>query len=61
MINIANYNYFCNQHGEIILNLPFGQANDKEKCPLCQSDMERIYSPIGNVWKCDGAYGKKSN
>lgn len=53
---MANYNYFCNNHGEIILNLKFGTAKEFEECPLCKSKMERIYSSIPDVWKCTGNY-----
>lgn len=53
---MSNYNYFCSKHGEIILNLPFGQAKDKEKCPLCGQEVERIYSATASVWKCGGDY-----
>ena len=56
-----NYNFFCEKHGEIILNVSMKEIKDKMPCPLCQSEMERIYSPIGNIWKCSGAYGKQSS
>jgi putative FmdB family regulatory protein len=55
---VSNYKYFCSKHGEIILNLPFGKAKDKEKCPLCGQEVERIYSATNSVWKCSGAFGK---
>jgi putative FmdB family regulatory protein len=58
---VSNYNYFCSKHGEIILNLPFGQAKDKEKCPLCNQEVERIYSNTNAIWKCSGAFGKSTN
>lgn len=58
---MANYNYFCSEHGEIILNLPFGTAKEKEICPLCNQEIERIYSNTNSIWKCGGAYGKQSS
>ena len=53
---MSNYNYFCSKHGEIILNLPFGTAKDKEKCPLCSQEVERIYSATNAIWKTSGNY-----
>jgi predicted nucleic acid-binding Zn ribbon protein len=58
---MSNYNYFCETHGEIILNLPFGQAHDKERCPLCDKEIERIYSNVATIWKCSGAFGKSNS
>jgi hypothetical protein len=55
-----NYNFFCEKHGEIILNLKMSEVKETMPCPLCKSEMERIYSPIADVWKCSGAFGKSN-
>jgi predicted nucleic acid-binding Zn ribbon protein len=53
---MGNYNYFCKNHGEIVLNLKMSEIQEEMPCPLCKSKMERIYSPISDFWKCSGSY-----
>ena len=55
---MSNYIYFCKQCGEITLDLKFGTAKEIEICPNCGQNIKRTYSPIGNVWKVSGNYGK---
>ena len=28
------------------------------ECPICGSNVKRIYKSVGMVWKCGGAFGK---
>lgn len=60
-ILIAQYNFFCSQHGEIIINVPMKEVKETMPCPLCNQDMKRIYSATNSIWKCSGSYGKTSN
>ena len=53
---IAQYNFFCSQHGEIIINVPMKEVKEKMPCPLCDKNMERIYSPTTSIWKTSGNY-----
>lgn len=55
---MANYNFLCKEHGEIILNLKMSEVKETEPCPLCKKNMERIYSPISDIWKCNGSYNQ---
>jgi putative FmdB family regulatory protein len=57
---VSYYNYICEECGEITLDLKLGTAKEIEICPNCGKEIKRSYSPIGNVWKCNGAYGKVS-
>jgi putative FmdB family regulatory protein len=57
---IANYSYHCKNCGEIELDLKLGTAKETEICPKCNEEVKRIYSPVGNLWKVSGAYGKSS-
>lgn len=53
---MSNYNFLCDKHGEIILNLKMAEVKEIMLCPLCQSKMQRIYSPIKDLWKTSGNY-----
>lgn len=55
---MSNYNYLCDKCGDISLDLKLGTAKEIEICPNCGQKIKRIYSPIGNVWKVSGNYGK---
>lgn len=32
------------------------EVKDKMPCPLCEQNMERIYSATNSIWKCSGNY-----
>lgn len=56
--SMALYNYECSEHGLVVLDLKLGTNKETEICPKCGKKMNRVYSAIGNMWKCDGAFGK---
>jgi putative FmdB family regulatory protein len=58
---MAYYNYNCEHHGIIVLELRMAEAKDHMSCPVCKEEMKRVYSPISDIWVTSGAYGKKSN
>lgn len=55
---MANYNFFCDNHGEIILNVKMSDIKEHMECPLCNKIMQRVYSPISDVWKVSGSYNQ---
>lgn len=57
---MSNYNYICENCGEITLDLKLGTATEKETCPNCGKEIIRSYSPTTSIWKCGGAYGKSN-
>ena len=32
------------------------EVKEKMPCPLCEQNMERIYSATNSIWKCLGNY-----
>lgn len=55
---MSNYNYICDNCGDIILNSQLGTAKEIEICPKCGQEITRSYSATTSIWKCDGAYNQ---
>lgn len=58
---MANYFYYCEKHGEMILNLKMSEVKEEMECPLCKEKVKRIYSPNPSIWKCSGSFGKSNS
>lgn len=50
------YTFKCPEHGEFEVNISYKDL-DKVKCPQCEKEVERVYTPIMDIWNCGGAYG----
>ena len=61
------YSYKCKSCGEVFDKLVIAGGNGKVKCEECKSDMQRVFSPVGIIFKGSGFYstdyksGSKSN
>ncbi|MCJ7666643.1 MAG: FmdB family transcriptional regulator [Actinobacteria bacterium] len=50
------YSYKCKNCGEIFDKHEKSGGNGKVKCVHCQSDTQRIFSPVGIIFKGSGFY-----
>ena len=50
------YSYKCKSCGEVFDKLVIAGGNGKVKCEECKSDMQRVFSPVGIIFKGSGFY-----
>ena len=50
------YSYKCKSCGEVFDKLVRAGGNGKVKCVECKSDMQRVFSPVGIIFKGSGFY-----
>ena len=50
------YSYKCESCGEVFDKLVKAGGNGKVKCVECKSDMQRVFSPVGIIFKGSGFY-----
>jgi len=50
------YSYKCKSCGEVSDKFVKAGGNGKVKCEYCESDMQRIFSPVGIIFKGSGFY-----
>jgi putative FmdB family regulatory protein len=50
------YSYKCGSCGEIFDKLVKAGGNGKVKCVECKSDAQRVFSPVGIIFKGSGFY-----
>jgi len=50
------YSYKCENCGEVDDKLVKAGGNGKVKCGKCKSDMQRVFSPVGIIFKGSGFY-----
>ena len=50
------YSYKCENCGEIFDKLGKAGGNGKVKCVKCNSDTQRVFSPVGIIFKGSGFY-----
>lgn len=56
-----DYQFNCKTHGDVIISVSMKDVKEKMPCPECGEECQRIYSPILDIWRTNGAYGHKSN
>ena len=55
------YKFNCTKCGGIEVNIKVAELPNA-KCPHCQNtNIERIWSALTPVWKCEGNFGKSGN
>ena len=50
------YSYKCGKCGEVFDKLVKAGGNGKVKCVECKSDTQRVFSPVGIIFKGSGFY-----
>ncbi len=50
------YSYKCESCGEVFDKLVKAGENGKVKCVECKSDTQRVFSPVGIIFKGSGFY-----
>ena len=50
------YAYKCENCGEVFDRLGKAGGNGKVKCVACKSDTQRVFSPVGIIFKGSGFY-----
>jgi len=50
------YSYKCENCGEVFDKLGKAGGNGKVKCVECKSDTQRVFSPVGIIFKGSGFY-----
>ncbi|MEE8325310.1 MAG: FmdB family zinc ribbon protein [Candidatus Humimicrobiaceae bacterium] len=50
------YSYKCGNCGEVFDKLVKAGGNGKVKCVECKSDTQRVFSPVGIIFKGSGFY-----
>jgi len=50
------YSYKCGNCGEVFDKLASAGGNGKVKCVECNSDTQRVFSPVGIIFKGSGFY-----
>lgn len=50
------YSYKCENCGEVFDKLVRAGGNGKVKCEECKSDTQRVFSPVGIIFKGSGFY-----
>ena len=50
------YSYKCENCGEVSDRFVKAGGNGKVKCDLCKSDTQRVFSPVGIIFKGSGFY-----
>lgn len=51
---MALYEYVCAEHGSFEVRRPMVEDHEKEVCPICQQEAQRVYTSAAVVYKCDG-------
>ena len=51
------YTYTCPNCGEITLEKKMSEPEFKI-CPVCNGELQRVWKPITDIWKCGGNYGR---
>ena len=50
------YSYKCESCGEVFDKFVKAGGNGKAKCKECKSDTQRVFSPVGIIFKGSGFY-----
>ena len=54
------YNYECPKCGILELQRKMTMPEIR-MCPMCNSKIQRVYSEVNDIWKCDGAFSKANH
>lgn len=58
---MPSYTYNCPKCGEFDVEMRMSEYKPIDKCPKCQSNVERVFKPISSVWNCEGSYKGGNN
>ena len=50
------YEYECEQHGQFEVKRPMGETNRIVNCPRCNERANRVFNPLGIIYKVGGFY-----
>lgn len=57
---MPSYDYKCKKCNKVVtIDKSMAEASREEVCPDCNETMQRIFTPVGNKWRCSGAYDGK--
>ena len=57
---MPKYNYTCSTCGELELERKMTDTEFKI-CPQCGGELQRVWKPIIDIWKCGGNYGRNKD
>jgi hypothetical protein len=61
MIEIVQYIFNCEIHGQQTIECKMSEIKEQMPCPICNSEMKRVYYPIPDLWRVSGSYKGGNN